>query len=87
MIKIPRAVYDPAKRTRNLLSTIGSLIPIIITILFSIGVINLDIEGQQQFQLLAMNGWEAILALIDAVTGIFMLFRMEDKSGIRKKNI
>lgn|GEM_PF-4290067 len=80
-----RVVYDPTKRTRNLLSTIGSLIPIAITIMFSIGIINLDTEGQQQFQLFAMNGWEAILAFIDAVTGMFMLFRMEDKSKIRTK--
>ena len=80
-----RVVYNPQKRTRNLLSTIGSLIPIAITIMFSIGIINLDTEGQQQFQLFAMNGWEAILAFIDAVTGMFMLFRMEDKSKIRTK--
>lgn len=85
IIKLPRAVYDPTKRTRNLLTTIGSLIPIAITILFSLGVINLDTEGQQQFQLFAMNGWEAILAFIDAIVGMVMLFKAEDKSAIRDK--
>jgi len=85
IIRLPRAVYDPTKKTRNLLSTIGSLIPIAITILFSIGVINLDPEGQQQFQLFAMNIWEAVLAIISAVQGMFMLFKMEDKSKIRPK--
>lgn len=85
IIRLPRAVYDPTKRTRNLLTTIGSLIPIAITILFNIGVINLDPEGQQQFQIFAMNIWEAILAIINAVLAIFMLFKAEDKSAIRTK--
>ena len=80
-----RDVYDPTKRTMNLLTTIGSLIPIAITILFSFGVINLDAEGQQQFQLFAMNIWEAILAIIDAVLAIFMLFKAEDGSKTRTK--
>ena len=80
-----RAVYDPKKRTRNLLSTIGSLIPIAISILFSLGVINLDAEGQQQFQLFAMDIWESIVAIVNAVTGILMLFKMEDKSKTRTK--
>lgn len=85
VIRLPRAVYDPTKKSRNLLTTIGSLIPIVITVLFSLGVINLDPEGQQQFQILAMNIWEAILAIIDAVLAIFMLFKAEDGSKTRLK--
>lgn len=61
------------------------MLPFLIAFLFGLGVINLSPEGEEQFQLFAMNGWEAILALIEAVKGMWMLFRMEDKSKIRPK--
>lgn len=85
IIRLPRAVYDPTKKSRNLLNTIGGLLETVLAVLIAIGVISLSPENAEQFKILAMQGWELIVAFVAVVKGIWDIFKTEDVSKIRTK--
>ena len=85
VVRLPRSMYDPTKKSRNLIGTISTILPLAITVLLAIGVLNLGPEDAEQFKILAMNAWESIVALIGIVKMIIDLFKTEDVSKIRTK--
>ena len=85
VIRLPRAVYDPTKKSMNLWSTIGGLLEMLLGVLIAIGVISLEPEKAEAFKILAMQGWELIVSFVAVVKGIIDLFKTEEVSNIKAK--
>jgi len=75
-MSLPKAVYDPAKKSRNLVTTISGIVTLILSILVGFGVINLDQQGELQGY--ASTLIEAGVAIYGVVIGIINMFFAED---------
>jgi len=75
-MRLPRAVYDPAKKSRNLVTTITGIVTLIISILVGFGV--LTPEQSSALQGHATTLINAGVAVYGVVTAVILMFKAED---------
>lgn len=75
-MSLPKAVYDPAKKSRNLVTTITGIVTLVLSILVALNVISL--EQQTALQQNALTLIEAAVAAYGAVVGLISVFKAED---------
>ena len=75
-MNIPRAVYDPAKKSKNLFTTIPGLITLVISILVAFNVITVDQSGALETH--ATTLLQSGTAVYTAIMGIIAIFKATD---------
>lgn len=71
-----KAVYDKEVSSKNLITTITGIVALVVAILVSTGVISpeqsTDLQGN------AISIVEAVSVIINAITGIILVFKAKD---------
>ena len=73
---LPKAVYDPSKPTKNLVTTISGIVTLLITILVGLGVIKPELQSQiQDYANILISSGSAIWGVI---AGLILIFKAKD---------
>ena len=75
-MNIPRAVFDPAKKSKNLFTTIPGLITLVVSILVAFNVITIDNSGALETHLTTLL--QSGTAIYAAIMGIIAIFKATD---------
>lgn len=75
-MKLSKRAFDPAVKTRNLLTTIPGLIAVVLSVLVALNVITVDQSGALETHLTSLL--QAGTAVYTAIMGIIAIFRATD---------
>jgi protein-S-isoprenylcysteine O-methyltransferase Ste14 len=73
---LPKAVFDPQAKTKNLVTTIAGIVTLVITLLVTFGVITPDQATGLTTQTNVLI--EAVPLVVSAIAGIILIFKAKD---------